>query len=243
MSVIEPTDNRPVLFGNVPWRIGDIVKALVAAFVLVLVILAIAIIIIAVAGLGQSARDTAAIAANFVVEAALLGSAWWFSVRKYGVGWSRLGFVKFTHGSVIPLVLLVLVLSIIVNMVYGVVISLLGVRSLLPGPLPPVFKEGGVGTILGAVLAVVVAPLVEETFFRGFLFAGIARRRGFLLGAVISALLFALSHLQLGAIIPVFILGLFLAWLYKRTGTLWSNIAAHFTYNSIVLLIAILGLG
>ncbi len=92
------------------------------------------------------------------------------------------------------------------------------------------------GLLLFVLLACVVAPLFEETFFRGFLFQGFASSFGPVRGAVISAALFSLSHQQLDIFVPLFALGLALAWVFYRTRSLWANIALHSLFNAIAIL-------
>lgn len=92
-----------------------------------------------------------------------------------------------------------------------------------------------------AVLAtVVVAPIAEEIFFRGVAFNAWMREYGLRRAIVLSALLFALIHGSLGALVPIFVLGIALAVIYRRTGNLASNIALHATFNAISVLLALL---
>jgi len=95
-----------------------------------------------------------------------------------------------------------------------------------------------------SLLAVLVAPFAEEIFFRGFIFSGIGNRYGYGWGAILSALIFALVHVltlwQLGVLVPIFLLGLLLAWLYMRTGSIWPCIFTHFAYNTIALLFVVI---
>lgn len=92
-----------------------------------------------------------------------------------------------------------------------------------------------------AVLAtVVVAPIAEETFFRGVAFNAWMREYGVRRAVVGSALLFALIHGSLGALVPIFVLGVALAVIYRRTGNFASNIALHATFNAISVLLALL---
>ena len=55
---------------------------------------------------------------------------------------------------------------------------------------------------------------------------------------VASALVFAALHLEPGAMIPIFLTGLALGWLYVKTGSLWPCIAAHAGQNTLALLAA-----
>jgi membrane protease YdiL (CAAX protease family) len=87
------------------------------------------------------------------------------------------------------------------------------------------------------LFAVVVSPLAEEVFFRGYLFAKFKREGHIFFGMVTSALLFAALHVHnpysMGAF---FGFGLVLALLYHRTGSLLSSITAHAANNGLVFL-------
>jgi membrane protease YdiL (CAAX protease family) len=98
------------------------------------------------------------------------------------------------------------------------------------------FPHTTAGVVLFVVLAVVMAPVFEEIFFRGFLFRGFAGAWGWGVGAVVSAAIFGLAHLQLDVFVPLFTLGLLLAWVYKRTGSLWTNISLHALFNALSVL-------
>jgi len=87
--------------------------------------------------------------------------------------------------------------------------------------------------LLILVAASVVAPVAEELFFRGFVFQSYARRYGPRVAALLSSLLFAALHLNLQALVPIFVMGLFLAWLYWRTHSLLPGIVAHGFNNAV----------
>jgi membrane protease YdiL (CAAX protease family) len=91
------------------------------------------------------------------------------------------------------------------------------------------------------VLAIVVfAPIAEEVFFRGVVFNAWLREGGRRFAFIGSALLFAVIHVSLLSLIPIFALGLMLAWIYDRTGTLVAPIAMHATVNGISVALAFL---
>jgi membrane protease YdiL (CAAX protease family) len=81
----------------------------------------------------------------------------------------------------------------------------------------------------------VVAP-VEELFFRAVLFALLRQRMRFAYAAILSSALFAVAH-EMTAWLPVFALGLGLAWLYEKRHSLWTNALAHGTVNAISFLL------
>jgi membrane protease YdiL (CAAX protease family) len=86
------------------------------------------------------------------------------------------------------------------------------------------------------IALVVGAPLFEETFFRGFLFKGLASSRLGVTGAiVITAAAWALIHLQYEAyeMAVIFVMGLLLGLARARTGSLFVPLAAHGLANLI----------
>jgi membrane protease YdiL (CAAX protease family) len=92
--------------------------------------------------------------------------------------------------------------------------------------------------IASVILAVFVAPVAEELFFRGILFRSIRDRRGFWLGALVSGLIFGLAHYEAAAWQDTVLLqsimvftGVALAYLYERRGNLVANITAHMVFN------------
>jgi membrane protease YdiL (CAAX protease family) len=72
------------------------------------------------------------------------------------------------------------------------------------------------------------APVIEELLFRGFLYAPLLRARGAALAIVGTGLLFGLMHAADPiSVPPLAAMGLILAWLRGRSGSLWPCILAH----------------
>jgi membrane protease YdiL (CAAX protease family) len=79
--------------------------------------------------------------------------------------------------------------------------------------------------------AVLMAPLAEELLFRGFLFGLLRRRVGPGVAMVATSAFFALFHLQPEVMLPIFLVGLVLNWIYLRTGSLAYPILFHLLFN------------
>jgi membrane protease YdiL (CAAX protease family) len=87
--------------------------------------------------------------------------------------------------------------------------------------------------VVGALTVIVVAPVCEEIFFRGFLFRVLRVRLTFWVAAVVDGVLFGLVH-GVNVVLPVLIvLGVILCWVFERTGTLFATIAIHALNNTI----------
>ena len=97
--------------------------------------------------------------------------------------------------------------------------------------------------ILIGFVMLILLPVGEEILFRGIAYISLAGRFGQTKGILLSALLFALLHgyirsfvpLVLGGI-PIFFMGLTLAWLYIRTRSLIPCIITHSLVNLILIL-------
>jgi membrane protease YdiL (CAAX protease family) len=85
------------------------------------------------------------------------------------------------------------------------------------------------------IFVAVFGPVMEELFFRGFAYKALRTRYGVKWAMPATALFFALLHTSPIAFVPIFLLGLFLNYLYEKTGSLIPGIAAHMTHNLIMV--------
>jgi membrane protease YdiL (CAAX protease family) len=88
---------------------------------------------------------------------------------------------------------------------------------------------------LSALLTTVIAPICEETLFRGYIFAALSKWKGWLPAAAITGILFGAVHVGSAPVedlVPLAVLGFVLCALYRRTGSLYPCIAVHSLNNS-----------
>lgn len=86
-----------------------------------------------------------------------------------------------------------------------------------------------------SVFVAIAGPVMEEIFFRGFIYSAIRKEIGIGGSIFISAALFSLLHAYFVGFLPIFILGVFLAYLYEKTGSLVPSITVHITHNLIMV--------
>jgi len=115
---------------------------------------------------------------------------------------------------------------------YAAIVNALDIEVLQPeSTVPFEVMRHPVTIVLTGIAVIVTAPLSEEIFYRGLIFGGL-QRWGFWPAALISGAVFSGVHLDTGSLIPFFIIGVALAWLFWRRGNLWESVAFHALFNA-----------
>jgi membrane protease YdiL (CAAX protease family) len=117
----------------------------------------------------------------------------------------------------------------------------LGIESSLQLALQALKSSGSAGELAAlAVVTIILAPVAEETLFRGILYPTI-KQYGFPRAALWgTSALFALIHFNFAIFIPLLLLALVLVWLYEKTDNLLAPIAAHVAFNAVNFVLFIL---
>lgn len=216
-------DLKPV--SDPPWTPRDVLWGLVASIMWVIIL---AVIGNLVQRLGLSLDPSFVIVCGTLL---LLLPVWYFTIFKYGSSWSDLGLRKFRSKDV-GIGCGLMAISFFFNLVYAAILGTFGLQ--IQPDITPMFESTSFPFILlfgGAV----VAPVVEEIFFRGFVFAGLRKHWNWKKAAAISAGLFALAHILPTAILPIFILGMIFAFLYHTSESVWPGILMHMLTNTLAL--------
>jgi membrane protease YdiL (CAAX protease family) len=250
-AVMPAADAESLLYperrsGRAAWGIGDMLKA-IGVIVAGLFISGIPLVLLAEAVAGDRAIEddpnawAIVLAANFVVEALFVGTAYWFGVRKYGLNLGALGLRRPHRGGVL------LVFGLVIGtfgtiMAWGLLLSAFGIQP--DTDLPEQTYTDWRPVLALIVLSVLMAPIGEEIFFRGFVFGGLRGRWGGVLAAVGSGFLFSLAHVGNPGYIVVLPgivgIGILFAWAYSYSGSLAPSIIAHVVFNSVNVIYAIL---
>ena len=192
---------------------------------------------------GNGTAQFAGVPVGIIVATAMSGSfaatGFAFSVVRYREPLSSLGFVK-TSGIkpyLFAVSMWLIGLSVLLFWVQALV--WFGVDSLVPpDTAQKALDEAGGSIIVTIVLVGILGPIAEEIFFRGYVLPGLVKKFGVGWSLLISSLVFGLFHIDPGAIVPTFALGLALGWVYLKTGSIWPAMFAHGLHNTVAVLIA-----
>lgn len=95
----------------------------------------------------------------------------------------------------------------------------------------------GIGALLVNILVIAIIPAIgEELLFRGVLQKIFIRwTNNIFLGVLITSLVFAVLHFQFLSVLPRFILGMILGYIFVWTRSLWMPVIAHFVNNALAV--------
>jgi membrane protease YdiL (CAAX protease family) len=236
---LAPTSSAPPALAGNDWPAWTAPVALVAAFVLSAVGAAAVDIPAAILGAnittsklppGLVLADTVVQDLAFVAAAVLCARfgaravhAWQFGLRPTRLSWRRAALA--VPGVYVAFLLFALVWSAAVgSSTEQNLLEDLGTN------------ETTLLLIMSALLTTVIAPICEELLFRGYIFAALSKWKGWLVGAVLTGVLFGAVHATSSPavdLVPLAVLGFLLCVLYRQTGSLYPCIAAHALNNSI----------
>jgi hypothetical protein len=120
-------------------------------------------------------------------------------------------------------------------------------QSLLPMPKDTPFEhlfDRPRDAYLLSIIAVSLGPLMEEIFFRGFMYPVLARRMGAVWAIVLTALPFGLIHLPQygwawGAALVIVLVGVVCGVVRAVTGSVAASFLVHVGYNGAQMIVAI----
>ena len=93
------------------------------------------------------------------------------------------------------------------------------------------FLTGDHVVLLTLIHVALVPSVCEEVLFRGYFQRAIEKTWGIWAAIIIGGLLFGIYHIRLTQIIPLAVIGMLLAWIVWKSGSLYPAIAGHFVNN------------
>jgi membrane protease YdiL (CAAX protease family) len=231
-----PRDRTPWGYADMAMAIGTVIGG---TFLVGAPLAMVAVVIAGGADLGDDDIATAVLlGASLLAEVFLLLAVALFTVGKYKVSWAALGLrLPRRGGWWLPLALLGGALAVV--WLYFAVLAALGVE--LGGNIPEEAFDSVPLVVLVGVLSLAVAPFMEETFFRGFLFGGLRGRWGVFWAALGTGFLFSLAHIDPLVFIPFTAVGMLFALGYVYSGSLLASMIAHLLFNGLSFGLAVSG--
>jgi membrane protease YdiL (CAAX protease family) len=173
-------------------------------------------------------------AAAFASDLALVGAAYFLTAEAGGpVAW-RLGFRRF-RASAFGWMFLAFVGYLVLVAIYTALFN--PPQDDLPDQLGA--DESTLLAVVTGVFVIGIAPVVEETFFRGFLFQALRNSWGVWLAAPASAAIFSAIHLTPSKFAQLAILGVALAFVFHKTRSLWPCILLHALNNTLAFVVLV----
>ncbi|MCK5306211.1 MAG: CPBP family intramembrane metalloprotease [Candidatus Omnitrophica bacterium] len=248
---------RSFIMPEAGWQAMDIVRIIIlylffsclinCAFAASRYIFFIESLIVAVGKLDELSRLALSLSVSYILIISLLV---YFIVVKYKykievLGLSVKGFFKNVflgaagYIALIPLLTLSAYVSLLLASFFNI-----GPEE---NPLLNVFQtEGRPALVAYFVICICfLGPVVEEIFFRGFLYKALRKSFGVLPAVAVSSVFFAWLHMTFIGFLPIMVLGLLLAYLYEKNGTLIPSITVHIIHNSAIIIFVMIfkGLG
>ena len=231
-------------------------RSIIAALIFAIVVtnlLASPIIMFVPLGGGDAGPSVGAIpapmlaAALVIQDLVLVGVVYLRVVRPKVITWNDMGLTADKLVGKIGAGVVGAIAILAVTIILQTLLQRLGLPEVQQDQLRPFVEGGVVGAVLLVLVTVFLAPIAEEIFFRGYVFRAYSGQKGLLNAFLVSAVLFAVLHVNpqapfFGAqiIFPVTVMGLILATIVHRTGSVVSTIVAH-AINNAVATAALLG--
>ena len=155
---------------------------------------------------------------------------------------AALGLRPFHAGMAIGLLILSAVGVYIGSTLYDAIAHLLRITiQTNVDPLISELHQAPLVVYASLLVAVLIAPICEELFFRGFLLQGLRQSMPAWAAIGVSSLIFATAHLSLGSFPILLVLAIFLGILRVATRSIWPGVILH-TFNNLLSLLYVLTL-
>ncbi len=168
----------------------------------------------------------------------ILGAIRFVVLRKYGLRWADLGLRPSSSRWILIGLAVAVVLLPVVALINGILIPMVTDGEFRNPQIHTMAQDGFSWPALLSmlVMAGIVAPFGEELVFRGLLFPWLQSHLGVAWAAILSGLIFGMLHFVPILIPALSAVGIALALLYHRCGSLWPVIVAHGAFNAIMVI-------
>lgn len=236
----DPLAGKP--FGSRPWNLWGVAQAL---SVVLYALVAAGILLLADAKPDQWSAGRLRLAAYYLQVLWFIlaaGGIWWLMSARFGAGPRDFGLRREGLGRAIWYGIVAFsVLRPVEALLRPVTVTLLGIDpDVHPIVADFILADETELRVTMILFAVVIAPLMEEYFFRGIVQAGLRRHIGPGLAIACTALLFSLLHGNVVDRPTLFAMSLLLGYIYERTGNLAAPVTMHALNNGASMIYLVL---
>lgn len=231
---------RPILTDDPPatgWGWREVGATLVFTVVAALVIGVVARGAVSALGIeaGQALVSPVVYLVGVAIYLAVIVGVYLFAARR--AGWAAVGVRGASWTSfalVLPLFVIEIIALVLVNSLVGVLAGGFEnpqVDALTGGEAISALELG-----MLFVLVAGLVPFAEELFFRGMFYPVLRRRLAPAPAILLNAALFSVAHVFVLLLPGLFVVGLLLAYLRERSGSIWPGVLLHALQNGLALL-------
>lgn len=181
--------------------------------------------------------DILQISAEYLVAGFIFAVVYFYIFKRYHLTWRSFGFNPLSLFKTITYVSLGFLITFVIWIIIAPLILIF---------LPFINLEEAQGifqpnmTLIAQILlifyAVIIGPLLEEVVFRGIILPAVSNRWNFVVGVVLSTIIWSLLHFQLNVIIFTSIFGIVLSYIYLKSQSLWPSYLTHVLKNLIAVI-------
>lgn len=176
-----------------------------------------------------------------VQEVVFIAPLYFLVIKKYALKSHDLGFAPLKWTTALKWISKGFGVVILFNIFFALITYRLGMD--IPGFGPqsshiPLFGDkSAFDFALAVLILLIIAPIVEEMLFRGFLLQTFLAKSKPWVASLATALMFAVVHFEFQSIAIIIFLGLVLNWIFMRTKSLWPCIGFHMLNNALAFLL------
>ena len=226
---------------NITWNATDgLIAAVFLAAVLTGVYFASARIFIALSErelLSENISNISFIVLYGMQVLLMMGTVWFFALHRRKAGLRDLGLKYYSIGKTLWYTLISLIAIFAISFIYIIIMSLVFGIEAPESKIETLIMNRSVSNTVLLIVVSFIGPIIEEVFFRGFLYSAFKKNWGILPALFLSSILFSLVHLEIYSFIPLFMIGWLLAYIFEKTRSLFPAIFLHAIYNLILILI------
>lgn len=167
----------------------------------------------------------------------MLGTVWFFALHRRQASLRDLGLRYYSIGKTLWYTFISLIGIFIISFIYVFLLSSVFGIEAPASKIEILVSNRSVSNTILLIVVAFVGPVVEEVFFRGFLYSAFKKSWGVFPALFLSSILFSVVHLQVYSFVPLFFIGWLLAYLFEKTRSLFPAIFLHAVYNLILILI------